>query len=805
MVLPARRENLSGPAWSPTKGLAVSGGLPGIGTMNGKAARRENPLASVLPLTEDVTVCITLTGHVQGVGFRPFVYRIALHHGITGEVQNRVGEVRVIATGNRSTIDRFQTDLIAAAPPLSRPAIASVDPVDLQVFDSFTIVASSENADARIFVPPDYFMCDDCREELHDPADRRYRYPFINCTQCGPRYTLIRQLPYDRPNTSMDRFPLCPECMEEYEDPADRRFHAEPVACPTCGPQVIFESSDCAEPVVGESGLSAALDHLRDGKIVAVKGVGGYHLMCDACNEAAVGLLRRRKRRPDKPLAIMVPVEGGDGLVALRKFVCLSADDQKLIAGPMRPIVLVPKRTDSSLAGNLAPGLSELGVFLPYTPLHQLLTSGFGRPLVATSGNISGEPVLTENDEVNQRLANVADAFLHHNRPILRPADDPVFRRIAGRMRPLRIGRGSAPREMDLPWKLQQPVLAVGGHMKGTVALGWDDRVVVSPHIGEMDSPRSMAVFEAVAADLQALYGVKAERIVCDAHPAYATHRWARMQTELPVSTVWHHAAHASALAGEFPGCNDWLVFAWDGVGLGPDKSLWGGEALLGRPGDWQRVASMRPFRLPGGERAGREPWRSAAALHWECGKTWDEHLDSDGLLHAAWRQQLNAPGTSAVGRLFDAAAALVCGTNKVSFEAQGPMHLESLCTDVGEVIQLPQSVDSDGVLRTDWEPLLEMLTDQERSERRRAESFHTSMATALLQQVRELADVHKVERVGLAGGVFQNRILTGQVVQRLQADGYDVRLGIDLPCNDAAISFGQVAECAALDNWEET
>lgn len=772
--------------------------------MNGKVARRENPLASVMPLADDVTVCITLTGHVQGVGFRPFVYRIALQHGISGEVQNRVGEVRIIATGSRLAIAQFQKDLIAAAPPLSRPAIASVDPVEPQVFDAFTIAASSENADARIFVPPDYFMCDDCREELQDPKDRRFRYPFINCTQCGPRYTLIRQLPYDRPNTSMDQFPLCPECMTEYEDPADRRFHAEPVACPVCGPQISFETVDQAEPIIGEPGLKAALDYLRDGKIIAVKGVGGYHLMCDACSEDAVALLRQRKCRPDKPLAIMVPVNGDDGFRDLRQFVRLSDEDKELIAGPMRPIVLVQKLDGSPLAENVAPGLSELGVFLPYTPLHQLLTAGFGGPLVATSGNISGEPVLTANDEANKRLANVADAFLHHNRPILRPADDPVFRRIAGRMRPLRIGRGSAPRELDLPWKLQQPVLAVGGHMKGTVALGWDDRVVVSPHIGEMDSPRSMAVFEEVAADLQELYGVKAARIVCDAHPGYATHRWARMQTDLPVSPIWHHSAHASAVAGEFPGCDNWLIFAWDGVGLGPDQSLWGGEALLGRPGDWQRVASMRPFRLPGGERAGREPWRSAAALHWECDKSWGEHLDADGLLRAAWQQQLNAPKTSAVGRLFDAAAALVCGTNKVSFEAQGPMHLESLCTDVGEVIRMAQSVDSDGVLRTDWEPMLAMLSDQQRSERRRAEAFHTSMATALLQQVRELAELHKIERVGLAGGVFQNRVLTGQVAQLLAGDGYDVRLGIDLPCNDAAISFGQVAECAALDNWED-
>jgi hydrogenase maturation protein HypF len=769
--------------------------------MNGKGAKRKNPLASASPLASDLAVCITLTGHVQGVGFRPFVYRIALKHGITGEVQNRVGEVRVIACGPAAAVRCFQTDLIAAAPPLSKPKIETVESVDAKRYDGFAIVPSSASADAKIFVPPDYFMCDECRVELQDPTDRRYRYPFINCTQCGPRYTLIRQLPYDRPNTSMDRFPLCPLCTAEYEDPGDRRFHAEPVACPECGPRIKFETAGGSATITEEAALTAALECLRAGKVIGVKGVGGYHLMCDASNPAAVTLLRERKHRPDKPLAVMFPVAGADGLQALRPVVRLSKEEAELITGPMRPIVLVRKADDTALAQNLAPGLAELGVFLPYTPLHQLLIAGFGGPLVATSGNISGEPVLTDNLEVKERLAKVADAFLHHDRPILRPADDPVFRRIAGRMRPFRIGRGSAPREMTIPWRLNNPVLAVGGHMKGTVALGWDNRIVVSPHIGEMDSPRSMAVFEAVAADLQALYGVKAERIVCDAHTGYATHRWSRAQSTLPVTTVWHHSAHASALAGEFPGCDRWLVFTWDGVGLGPDGTLWGGETLLGRPGDWQRVASMRPFRLPGGERAGREPWRSAAALHWECGSEWTKSLDSAGLLQSAWQRQINAPQTSAVGRLFDAASAMICGMHKVSFEAQGPMHLESICKKDGAVIPLALAEDQDGVMRTDWEPLLEMLSDESQSAARRAEAFHSSMAAALGEQVRQLSASHDFDRIGLAGGVFQNRVLTDQVVRMLEADGHEVSLGLELPCNDAAISFGQIAERAALDS----
>jgi hydrogenase maturation protein HypF len=598
----------------------------------------------------------------------------------------------------------------------------------------------------------------------------------------------------------MAAFPLCDACRAEYEDPANRRFHAEPVACPACGPQVSFAVSGSTGARAGDAALAAAVDVLAAGRILAVKGVGGYHLMCDARNAGAVERLRERKRRPDKPLAVMFPLAGADGLGAVRAAVELSPVEASLLRGPVRPIVLAAKKAASGLADRLAPGLAELGVFLPYAPLHQLLLGDFGGPLVATSGNISGEPVLTDNEEASARLATIADAFLHHDRPILRPADDPVFRSLAGKPRPLRIGRGTAPSELSLPWRLSQPVLAVGGHMKGTVAIGWENRAVVSPHIGEMDSPRSLAVFEAVVHDLQSMYGVDAKRIVCDAHPGYATHRWAREQAELPVTPVWHHLAHAAAVAAEHGGTGDWLVFTWDGVGLGPDGTLWGGEALLGRAGHWQRVASMRPFRLPGGERAGREPWRSAAALRWATGLRQGIDQDPDGLLYRAWQQQLNAPQTTAVGRLFDAAGALVCGANRVSFEAQGPMLLEALCRDSGDVIPLKLSTDDDGVLRTDWAPLLRLLCDETLTASFRAETFHASMAMALVEQVRRIAAGYDFARVGLAGGVFQNRVLTGQVTQMLAADGHEVFMGAKLPCNDAALSFGQLAEVAALD-----
>lgn len=748
---------------------------------------------------EDIVAArITLAGHVQGVGFRPFVYRLAHEHGLLGSVQNRLGEVEVIAIGRAPELLQFRRDIVERAPPLSRPAVTGFESIDVPPAERFEIIESSTRADAKIFVPPDYFMCDDCREELHDPDDRRYHYPFINCTQCGPRYTLIEALPYDRANTSMAGFPLCVDCEREYRDPRDRRFHAEPVACPTCGPQLTFETQGKADINDTQDALDAAINAIRSGFIVAVKGIGGYHLMCDACDAAAVGRLRQQKQRPDKPLAVMFPVEGSDGLDFIRRYVTLQDAEATLVAGPIRPIVLAQRKTDSALAENVAPGLTEIGVFLPYSPLHQLLLDEFSGPVVATSGNISGEPVLTDNVEAATRLRKIADAFLQHDRPVVRPADDPVYRRIAGKMRPLRVGRGCAPCELDLPWPQAQPLLAVGGHMKGTVALSWDRRVVVSPHIGEMDSPRSLAVFEQVAADLQALYGICAERIVCDAHPGYTTHRWAKNQRALPVERVWHHHAHASAVAAELDQPGQWLMFAWDGVGLGDDETLWGGEALLGTPGHWHRVASLRTFRLPGGERAGREPWRSAAALHWECDSPWPDCPDPDGLAEAAWRNGLNSPETSAAGRLFDAAAALVCDLPVTSFEAQGPMILEALCHGPAPAIELPVNTDSSGLLRSDWAPLLRVLADRSVDRATRAEVFHSSMAAAILRQAMCVREAHAIDHVGLCGGVFQNRVLTGQAVSLLQQAGFDVHLPEKLPCNDAALSFGQAAEIAA-------
>jgi hydrogenase maturation protein HypF len=755
---------------------------------------------STAPVTPDNTAPVArrlvIGGRVQGVGFRPYIYRLACAQGLEGWVRNRVGEVEIHVQGRTDAVTAFVRELLADTPPLSRPRLesdAAAEAVDLAGFE---IRESLDQGEVQVHVPPDLYTCPDCLAELNNPGDRRYQYPFINCTQCGPRYTLIRALPYDRAATTMAGFELCPPCLEEYRDPANRRFHAEPVACPDCGPGLTFHGRD-GEVIAGNTGaLDACLATLRDGRVVAVKGIGGYHLLCDARSDAAITRLRSRKPRPHKPLAVMFPADTDNPLAQVAEAVHLSRAHTEQLLSAERPIVLARKRPACSLSGLLAPGLDEIGVMLPYSPLHHLLLAGFAAPLVATSANISGEPVLTDNTAVEERLGHVADAFLHHDRPIERPADDPVVRVIAGRARPLRLGRGSAPLERSLPCFLEKPVLAAGGHMKNSVALAWQDRIVISPHIGDMGTARSLAVFEQTVADLQALYGVTAESVVCDAHPGYATTRWAE-RCGLPLQRVQHHHAHASAChAGS--SAEPWLVFTWDGVGYGTDGSLWGGEALLGRPGTWQRFASLRPFHLPGGERAGREPWRSAAALCWESGREWTGQPADAVLLHQAWERRLNSPQTTAAGRLFDAAAALTGVCLEASYEGQGPMQLEAACRDMADPVNMPLTQQATGLWASDWEPLLPMLLDPSRSLAERAACFHASMANTLLQQARCVRDAHAIDHVGLSGGVFQNRVLTEQAIRLLEQDGFDVTLPDSIPVNDAGLCFGQVIEFAA-------
>nr|VFK61824.1 MAG: HypF finger [Candidatus Kentron sp. TC] len=700
-------------------------------------------------------------------------------------------------------------------------------------------------------------------------------------------------------------------CLGEYENPLDRRFHAEPIACPACGPRLFFYGSirESLLPSGGdlrdtgktaehaeetERALAACIDRLRKGDVIAVKGIGGYHLFCDARSDAAIRRLRARKPRPHKPLAVLFPMTGADGLDAVRSELDLGSVEAARLLSPERPIVLATKiqtrrsrnqillpsmalepinpranpwRNDGSdsnkradkktplpssrrgsrdpapwmvktsvknkksmdsstdtapnnpqwissapeadrrtlvLCAALAPRLGEIGVMLPYSSLHHLLLDDYGAPLVATSANRGGEPVLTDLESVRAFLGDVVQGILDHNRPIVRPADDSVFRRILGKARPIRLGRGIAPVEMELPFSLKQPLLAVGGQMKNTVALAFRDRVVVSPHIGDMDSLRSLRVFEQVAADLQALYGVEAEVIARDAHPGYTTSHWASRwgsEKQLPILKIYHHYAHAGALFGEYPHAHPRLVFTWDGVGYGPDGVLWGGEALLGKPGAWRRIGSLRPFHLPGGERAGREPWRSAAALCWAMGRNWSDCPEKTGLLRAAWERRINAPQTTAIGRLFDAAAALTGICLEASYEGQGPMELEGAAHgdirfDISPpVCLLPVDKDERGCWRIDWASLVPFLLQDEGDAGYKAAVFRETVARALVTQALCIRSEHDFHEVGLAGGVFQNRLLTERAAELLIENGFRVILPEKIPSNDGGLSFGQVIE----------
>jgi hydrogenase maturation protein HypF len=744
---------------------------------------------------------LIITGKVQGVGFRPFIYRLAHQLGLSGSVRNRTGQVEIFIQGTQTRLEQFCRVIVASAPAICMPHIQSVQDVE-PVPESnnsrhFHILPSDNSDSAQIHIPTDFFTCDDCLAELRDPAERRYAYPFINCTQCGPRYTIIKKLPYDRSSTSMSGFILCEDCRKEYEDPLDRRFHAQPLACPHCGPALQFRDG-CQDIQDTAQALTASINSLHEGKIIAVKGIGGYHLLCDAQNDDTVRRLRQRKPRPEKPLAVMFPARGSKGLATVRQYVELTADEADLLCSPARPIVL-SVNNKKRLSTLIAPGLKELGVMLPYSPLHYLLLDAFDKPVVASSANISGEPVLTDSVEVEKRLSHVAQAFLHHNRDIVRPADDPVYRTIAGRPRPMRMGRGTSPMELELPFSLSEPVLATGSHMKDTIALAWDDRMVISPHIGDLDSPRSMLVFNQVIEDLQQLYQTSARSVVCDAHPGYASSHWAT-KTDLPVNRVLHHHAHASALVLDYwadyqSTADDWLVFTWDGVGYGADNTLWGGEALYGRPGNWQRVASMLPFYLPGGEKASREPWRSAAALCWQCNIYWAGLPAGAELLQQAWKTRHNAPQTTAVGRLFDAAAALTGLLQQASFEGQGPMLLEQASSELRPCEPMPQMVNSQGLLQADWSGLLPSLLDNSHSISDRASQFHSRLAHTLLRQAQTVRQRHQVSNIGLCGGVFQNRLLSDYVIKLLQENGFTTFMPQRLPVNDAAICAGQVVE----------
>lgn len=745
---------------------------------------------------------ISIRGIVQGVGFRPFVYRLAHELAIVGWVNNSPQGVTIEAQASLAVLNEFVRRLRTEAPPNARIQSLDREVLALGTESAFSIVHSQQGGERLTLVLPDLALCSECLAEMNDPHNRRYRYPFINCTHCGPRYSIIQGLPYDRPLTTMRHFPMCPECQAEYDDPLNRRFHAQPIACPVCGPQLAYWDAQGQVLAERESALQLALDALRAGKIIAVKGIGGFHLMCDARQAEAVRLLRQRKRRPSKPFALMFP-----DMEQVRAVCEVSLVEADLLSRQSAPIVLLRHRDASGLAPEIAPdGNPEWGVMLPYAPLHALLMQGFGAPVVATSANLTDEPICIDEQEALVRLQGIADAFLVHNRPIARPIDDSIARELLGMPQILRRARGFAPlpveSSLDLP-----SLVATGAHQKVNFALSKGQNVFISQHIGDLDNSLSLQAFEQVAQDFVQLYEQEAVAIVCDKHPDYRTSQWAQAQGK-PVLRIQHHVAHAYACLGENQVSLPALALAWDGTGYGDDGTIWGGEFIrLNEDGSYRRVGSLRPFRLLGGEQAVREPRRVALALAYElwgdsirdCHE--DLHIYSPreyALFKQMLKRQLNSPVTTSMGRLFDGVASMLNLCHYASYEGEAAMRLEWACekqnNDKGyhfDVIDVTRA-DGKSEFIVDYEPfVIRLLADQQRGVRVGvcASRFHEALAALSVQAAQRVGLRH----VLLTGGVFQNRHLSERCVQLLNGAGFLAHMHHQVPPNDGGIAYGQL------------
>ncbi len=725
---------------------------------------------------------VTVQGAVQGVGFRPFVYRLATSLGLTGWVLNSSAGLSLEVEGPGTQLDSFLEQFDSNKPPAAVVLTMEVSRLSPVGFERFEIRSSQGGEEKTAAVLPDLATCPECLAEMNNPSDRRYHYPFTNCTRCGPRYTIVLGIPYDRPNTTMCGFPLCPECGREYRDPADRRFHAQPIACPVCGPHVWTEDVQGHTLARDEEAIAAAAQALERGEVVALKGIGGFQLLADARNEAAIERLRQRKRREAKPFALMMP-----SLEAARSFCEVSAAEERLLRSSAAPIVLLKPNGTDGIAPAVAKSSPYLGVMLPYSPLHHLLMRQFPAPVVATSGNQSDEPIATGNDEARERLAGIADLFLMHDRPVARPCDDSVARISRGRESIVRRARGYAPLPVPVPKELP-PVLAVGAHLKNSVAIAVGRQVFLSQHVGDLDTAESRVAFAHAIEDLCRLYSFEPRLVACDLHPDYASTQWAHA-SGLPVIGIQHHHAHAAACAAENDVRGDYLAVSWDGTGYGLDGNIWGGEFFLVRDSEFQRVTHLRPFRLPGGEAAIREGWRSAASLLWEMyGPEAVPEIAGRAVLIRMLERSLNAPVTTSIGRLFDAVASLTGVAHESRFEGQAAIEVERVIGSVrtAEWYRLEEGGDS-----ADWAPMIEaMRSDLARGVAPAEVSarFHNGLARWILQVAERIG----CRQVVLSGGVFQNAYLAEHAAALLEESGFQVYTHQRVPPNDGGIALGQ-------------
>lgn len=779
-------------------------------------------MASVLSPSQNYRLRLTIQGAVQGVGFRPFIYRLATELQLSGWVNNSAQGVFIEVEGNRETLETFLQRIEPEKPPRShiQSLEASwLDPVSYQTFEIRASVAGAKTA----VVLPDIAICDDCLREILDPHNRRYCYPFTNCTNCGPRYSIIKALPYDRSNTTMSSFEMCPQCRAEYENPLNRRFHAQPNACPHCGPHV--ELWDATGKVLAsrDRALFATADAIREGKIVAVKGLGGFHLMVDARNTAAVNQLRQRKRRSQKPFAVMYPS------LKLVKVHCeVNAAEERLLRSPESPIVLLKQKVEHAIVERpaiaselhpdseaVAPGNLYLGVMLPYTPLHHLLMKELGFPVVATSGNLSDEPICISDCEALHRLGQIADLFLVHDRAIARAIDDSVVRVILGREMVMRRSRGYAPLPIQIanlmsknsPCETSESprLLAVGGHLKNTIAIAHGERVFISQHIGDLETAAAFDSFKQTIASLKEIYEFEPIAVAYDAHPDYRSTQFAQ-SLRIPAIAVQHHYAHILACMAENEIDAPVLGIAWDGTGYGLDGTIWGGEFLHVNERSCDRVAHFRPFKLPGGDKAVKEPRRVALGLLYEIlgEKLFDmKHqlplqtfsAQELAILKTMLHRKINTPITSSAGRLFDAVASIIGLRQTVSFEGQAAMELEFALDGIETNEHYPVKIGNrvlTNQLAIDWAPtILEIQEDMQRQQSVGLISakFHNTLVEAIIAIAKQVGE----SRVVLSGGCFQNKYLTERAVSRLKQENFRPYWHQRIPTNDGGIALGQI------------
>jgi len=752
---------------------------------------------------------LTISGIVQGVGFRPFVYRLASELALNGWTRNTPSGVEIEVQGAPEELAVFAQRLSSEAPPLA--VINSITMAELANIDEhgFTILPSASGA-ADIQIAPDSALCADCLRELFDPTDRRYRYPFITCTNCGQRYSIITGIPYDRPKTTMAAFPMCPDCREEYHAPDNRRFHAQPIACPVCGPQVRLLTADGSVLAEKDAAILRGIELLKTGQILAVKGIGGYHLAVDACNHAAVERLRKRKKRDEKPFAVMAV-----DLATARKLARLDDTEERLLAAPESPIVIVRKSHNGPVSPLVAPNNGWLGLMLPYAPLHHLLFAPHPafQALVMTSANISDEPVAFQDDDALKRLGDIADYFLVHDRPIHIRSDDSVMRIFQGKPLFYRRARGYAPRAVKLPFEVP-PMLAVGAELKGAVCLAKGERAFLSQHIGDLKNSSTCDAFRHTIEHLTAILEITPQAVACDLHPDYLSSIHAA-QSGLPVIMVQHHHAHLAACMAENGLDGSLIGVIFDGTGFGSDATVWGGEFLVGGYDCFQRAGHFRTVRLPGGDAAVREPWRMALAyLHQAMGDR-AFALDHPVAGHLTAAEQpifatmlekgLNAPLTSSCGRLFDAVAALLNIRHVVSYDGQAAIELEALAETALD--EEPARSYRYGITCNEQEPLqldfsamfTEILSDMNTGIPSAviARRFHGTLAAAAVDVCMQISKTTGLERVVLSGGVFQNRLLTEMIYTGLTTQGLQVFTHRLVPANDGGIALGQTAIAA--------